>query len=130
MDKVKKLSHDALTAGANAAMNIFDRVDKTKKPVDPALHRAELKDERDIEYFLKKLEELEVQYRKTVVHVYDPEGNLVATLPTKSSIDQTDLSEGLSTMRNTLNGMVNKYKKVNAEVAISGLYYSHKEGHD
>lgn len=129
MAQAPKLEHEAMAAGANAAMNIFDRIDQTKPQFDPALHRAELTNDRDVEYFLKKLEEIDNQYKKTEVHVYDPEGKLLGTLPTKNLEDTTDLTEGLSTMRNTLKGFVNANKKVKTEVVQSGVYYSHREGH-
>ena len=120
---------ESMQAGANAAMDIFERVDKTKPKFDPVLHSAQLTDDKSVEYFLKKLQEIENKYRKTEVHAYSPEGQLLATVPTVNLEDTTDLTQGFSTMRNTLKGFVNMHKKVKADVLQSGVYYSHKEGH-
>lgn len=129
MEQQKFDSHLYLEAGADAAMKIFDRVDEMKTKPAPFLHTAVLTSDRDVEYFLKKLEELEGQYRKTLVLAFDPEGKIIANVPTVNLEDTTDLSQGFSTMRNTLHGLVNQYKKVTANVGLSGVNYPHHEGH-
>jgi ABC-type antimicrobial peptide transport system ATPase subunit len=128
MNQPKTIS-EAMQDGADAAMKIFDRVDAMKPKAIPYLHSAELKDERDVSYFVSKLQDLENQYHKTEVHAYDKEGKLLATLPTVNLQDTTDLTQGLSTVRNTLNGFVNMHKKIKADVLQAGINYSNREGH-
>lgn len=129
MEQNKDSEHVYLEAGANAVMGIFARVDAVQPKVSPYLHTAELTKENDIEYFLKKLEEVENLYKKTVVLAYDPEGKIIANVPTRNLEDGTDLSEGLSTVRNTLKGLMNQYKKIKANIGLAGVNYAHKEGH-
>jgi ABC-type antimicrobial peptide transport system ATPase subunit len=124
-----KIISESLQAGAEAAMKIFDRVDAMKTKQVAYLHTAELKDEKDVSYFVSKLQDLENQYHKTEVHAYDKEGKLLATMPTVNIQDTTDLTQGLSTLRNTLNGFVNMHKKIKADVLQSGINYSNREGH-
>lgn len=125
-------SSNYLQGGADAAMKIFDRVDKMKKPDEPAIHSAVLKNEKDIEYFLKKAEDIDNKYGKTVIHVYSPEKDLIANVSLKNLEDGTDTSKygqdsNLSTIRNTLQGHVAGYGSVTANVLQAGVYYSKRE---
>jgi hypothetical protein len=123
MTNPKPTSHDILTAGANAAMDIFSRVDKTKPELPSSLHTADLTDDKGVEYFLKKLDELETLYKKTEVHVYSPEEKLIAVIPSTNLEDGTDLTAGRSTMRNTLKGNLGTYKKIKVYVKQAGINY-------
>ena len=124
-----KIMNESLQAGADAAMKIFDRVDAMKPKDVPYLHTAELTNENDVSYFVSKLQDLENQYHKTRVQAYDKEGKLLATMPTVNIEDTTDLTQGLSTLRNTLNGFVNMHKKIKADVLQAGVNYPNREGH-
>ena len=119
----KNVSHNVLTSGASAAMGIFDRADKMKTPLPPSIYTTDLTDEKSIEYFLKKAEDLENQYKKTEVHTYDPDGKLLSTVPTVNLEDGTDMSAGRTTLRNTLKGHLGTYKKIKVLVMPSGVHY-------
>jgi hypothetical protein len=126
LDPAKKAA-EALNAGANAAMGIFDRADKMKTPPPKALHTANITDDKSIEYFLKKAEEIENQYKKTEVHVYCPDNKLLATLPTTNLEDGTDMTAGRTTLRNTLKGFLGQFKKLTLHIQPSGINYPDKK---
>jgi len=126
LDPVKK-ANEALSAGADAAMGIFDRVDKMKTQPPKSLHTVSVTDDKGVEYFLKKAEELENQYKKTEVHVYDPDNKLVATVPTTNIEDTTDLSQGRTTLRNTVKGFLGQFKKLTLHVQPCGINYPDKK---
>lgn len=123
----EKKVNEMLVAGADAAMGIFDRADKMKTPPPKSLHTAELKNAKDVEYFLKKAEEIENTYKKTEVHVYCPEGHLLSNVPTTNLEDGTDMTAGRTTMRNTLNGFLGKFDKITAHVQPAGINYPDKK---
>ena len=123
---VKKVN-DALVAGADAAMRIFDRADKMKTPPPKSLHTASITDDKGVEYFLKKAEELENQYKKTEIHVYNPDNKLIATIPTTNIEDGTDMTQGRTTLRNTLKGFLGQFKKMTVHVQPSGINYPDKK---
>ena len=126
LDPTKKAA-EALNAGVNAAMGIFDRADKMKTPPPKALHTASITDDKGVEYFLKKAEEIENQYKKTEVHVYDPDNKLIATLPTTNIEDGTDMTQGRTTLRNTLKGFLGQFKKMTLHIQPSGINYPDKK---
>lgn len=126
LDINKKVA-ETLAAGADKTMEIFDRADKMKPPPPPALHTVNVNDERGVEYFLKKAEALENQYKKTEVHVYDPDNKLIATLPTTNIEDGTDMTQGRTTLRNTLKGFLGRFKKLTLHVQPSGINYPDKK---
>lgn len=123
----EKKINAALENAADKAMGIFDRIDKTKTVAPKALHSADLKNDKDVEYFLKKAEELENLYKKTVVHVYTDKDEFVSAIPVTNLEDGTDLTEGRTTLRNTLHGLVNKHEKVKAFIQPSGINYPDKK---
>ena len=105
-------------------MKIFDRVDAMKTKPAKFLHTVTLANERDVEYFISKVNELEAAYRKTVVLAYDPEGKIIANVPSSNLEDTTDLTMGLTTLRNSLKGLVNLYGKIEANIGLAGINYS------
>jgi hypothetical protein len=80
------------------------------------IYKATLGNDKDVDYFIEKLGKLEMQYSKTIVNVHAKGSGLVASLPSVSLLDGSDLTGAFSTMRNTLKAHVGMYKSINAEV--------------
>lgn len=91
--------------------DLLGRMETTVKPIQP-IYSAELATPRDVDYFIKKIEDLNTQYRKTFVNAYKEDGTIASTMPTESINDM----EKLQDLRNTINGLVNANKKLKVEV--------------
>src|SRR5271157_3650426 len=92
------------------AASTMDKMVKGNNMIEDGKHgvifKAKLGNDKEVDYFIKKLVDLEKQYHKTIVNVYAKGEGLIASLPTVSLIDGTDLTGALSTMRNTLKGNI------------------------
>jgi hypothetical protein len=95
----------------------FNKIDRRYRQ-DPVVYKTELKSEKDVFYFVEKLYELSSQYHKLNVLIFNGEDQiLISVLPAKNSIDGTDVSDGnLSTVRNTLLGLLVNRKSIKVEV--------------
>jgi hypothetical protein len=98
----------------NESLKNLEGIDYSRRPA--CLDSRTIKNEKDVAYLIEKLYELENVYRKVRVIAKTEDDVVVAALPALSIIDGTDLTEGLSTIRNTLNGLLIGNKVLKVEV--------------
>lgn len=101
----------------NAANNFVDVMDNSPMAIaDGSIATYEINSSNDVGYLVTNLEKIEIQYKTTIVRVYTKAGELVAALPTKNLIDNSDLTGSLSTVRNTLIACFGFYGPLNIRI--------------
>lgn len=121
------MEKNLMNEGADMYLEAMEKDLVAKDSQAPWLHTANLSDEKQVEYFLAKAEDIESKYGKTVAYIYTTNDKLVATLPVLNMEDGTDLTSGPSTLRNTINGNIDLYGKVKACIGQAGVNYHYRD---